>query len=217
MNTIRVILADDHQLVRAGIRALLQNIPNIEVVGEAADGRDALALAVEHHPDVLLLDITMKGMNGLEALTRLTKEAPDVRVLVLSMHTDHAYVVQALRSGAAGYVLKNSAPSELDIAIRAVMNGDNYLSPSISKHVIHQYLASDSPTRTPSNELTPRQREILQLVAEGQSTKDIASRLNLSVKTIETYRAQLMERLHIHDVPGLVRYAIRTGLVSVES
>jgi DNA-binding NarL/FixJ family response regulator len=211
---IRVVLADDHALVRAGFRALLQSLPQVEVVDEASDGRDALRLVKLHQPDLVLMDIAMSGMNGLEATERIVKEFPRVRVLVLSMHANEEYVLQALRVGAAGYMLKDADTAELDIALRAVTKGETYLSPGVSRQVVDDYVRRIGPGQTSLEQLTPRQREILQLIAEGHSSKEIAHTLDLSIKTVETHRAQLMDRLDIHDVAGLVRFAIRTGLVS---
>jgi DNA-binding NarL/FixJ family response regulator len=211
---IRVLLADDHALVRAGFRALLEALPEVQVLEEAANGRDAMRLTKLHQPDVVLMDIAMAGMNGLEAAERIVKEFPRVRVLVLSMHANEEYVLQALRVGAAGYLLKDADTAELDIALRAVTRGETYLSPGVSRQVVDDYVRRVGPGTTTLDQLTPRQREILQLIAEGQSTKEIAQTLDLSVKTVETHRAQLMDRLDIHDVAGLVRYAIRTGVVT---
>lgn len=223
MNPTKVLIADDHSLVRAGLRSLVAGISSCQVVGEAGDGLEAINQTAAHHPDVVLMDITMKGLNGIEATTRISKEFPRVRVIILSMHASEEYVIQSLRAGAAGYLLKDSVPAELELAIRSVAGGESYLSPAISKHVVDDYLrrlSSKTPetqtNRTPFEQLTPRQREILQLIAEGLSTKEIASHLNLSVKTVETHRTQLMERLDIHEVTGLVRYAIRMGVVSPE-
>jgi DNA-binding NarL/FixJ family response regulator len=215
---IRVLLADDHVLIRAGIRALLQQMSAIEVIGEADDGREAIRLIGELHPDVVLMDIAMPGLNGLEAIARITREFPGVRVIILSMHATEEYVLQALRSGAAGYLLKGARTAELELAVRSAVRGDTYLSPAVSKHLVEQYVQgtpSSTPARdlSPSERLTPRQREVLQLIAEGRTTKEIASLLSISIKTAEMHRAQLMERLSIHDVAGLVRYAIRNGLI----
>jgi len=210
---LRVLLAEDHTLVRAGIRALLESLDGVEVVAEAADGREALRLAQAHAPDILLMDITMKELNGLEATARLAKERSATRVIILSMHADQAYVRQALQAGAAGYLLKGADLAELELALKAVTRGDTYLSPSVSKGLVGDLLNGKAPEANPLDELTLRQREVLQLVAEGKTTKEIAGRLNLSIKTVETHRAQLMERLNIHDVAGLVKFAIRVGLV----
>lgn len=230
---IRVVLADDHNLVRAGIRALLERIPDVEVVGEADDGRQALALISREKPDVALLDIGMPELNGLEAAGRVAQESPRTRLVMLSMHASETYVAQALKVGVAGYVLKEACADELPVLFRAVMRGETYLSPGVSTQVVGTLRArlalppdgapapasagSAAGAPAPGDVLTPRQREILQLVAEGKSTKEIAHVLGVSGKTVETHRAQLMDRLGIHDVAGLVRYAIRAGIVSPES
>ncbi len=241
-STRKILLVDDHVLVRAGLRILIEKIltlkmPDLTIVGEASDGAEAIELAKKLRPDLVLMDITMPGINGLEAAARLTKEVPEAKVIILSMHTGEDYVLQALRAGASGYLLKDSATSELDMALQAVSRGDTYLSPAISKYLIEHYLGRSggkAPARAPvpasiaapvappaapphaPDPLTPRQREILQLIADGKSTKEIAFLLNLSGKTVETHRAQLMDRLGIHDVAGLVRYAMRSGLIAPE-
>jgi DNA-binding NarL/FixJ family response regulator len=216
MNATRVLLADDHALVRAGIRALIEKIPNVEVVGEASTGRNALELVKSKLPNLVLMDIGMTELGGLEALPRITKDFPGVKVVILSAHANEEYVIRALRSGAAGYMLKDAATAELELAIRSVTEDKTYLSPSISRTVINSYLERVGGQLSPLEQLTPRQREILQLLAEGSNTKEIASDLDISVKTVESHRLQLMDRLDIHDVPGLVRYAVRSGLVSAE-
>ena len=218
---MRVLLADDHTLVRAGIRGLVEAIPGVEIVAETGDGQQALALILERHPDIALVDVSMPGLNGLELAARVAREAPRTRIAILSMHGTPGHVAQALRAGVKGYVLKDAAAEELPLLLRAVMRGETYLSPAISKHVVDAYLDRDGKAKVPAegvplDGLTPRQREILQLVAEGKSTKDVARLLNLSVKTVEAHRGQIMTRLEIHDLAGLVRYAIRTGLVSPE-
>ena len=210
----RVLLADDHALVRAGIRALLQGLEGVTVVAETGNGEEVLELARTHRPDVVLLDISMPGLSGLDVSAQLEQELPEVRVVVLSMHANEEYVLQALRSGAVGYMLKDSATAELELALKAVMQGETYLSPPISKQVVEGYVQRVGAEQPASEKLTPRQREVLQLIAEGHSTKEIAYRLELSVKTVETHRAQLMERLQIRDIAGLVKYAIRSGLAS---
>jgi DNA-binding NarL/FixJ family response regulator len=212
---IRVMLADDHDLVRAGVRSLLEKMTDIEVVAEAGDGHQALELTKKLLPDVVLMDVAIPGLNGLEALARITKEFPAVKVIILSMHANEEYVLQALRAGACGYLVKDAAVAELELAVRAVTRGETHLSSRISKRVIANYLErmGEGPLR---EELTPRQREIVQLIAEGKSTKDIAFLLKISVKTVEAHRAQLMARLGIHEVVGLVRYAMRMGLVPPE-
>jgi DNA-binding NarL/FixJ family response regulator len=214
-----VLLADDHTLVRAGIRALLVAIPGVEIVGEADDGQTALALVIETRPDVALVDISMPGLNGLDLAARVAHDAPETRVALLTMHGTPAHVAQALRAGVKGYVLKDGAADELPLLLRAVMRGETYLSPSISRHVVDGFLGRDAASAASARAddgLTSRQREILQLVAEGKSTKDVARLLDLSVKTVEAHRGQIMQRLEIHDLASLVRYAIRTGLVSPE-
>jgi DNA-binding NarL/FixJ family response regulator len=215
MKPIRVLLADDHTLVRAGIRSLLEAQPGIEVVAESGDGREALELIAKHAPDVALLDIGMPGLNGLEVARRVAKESPRTRVIVLSMYADRIYVRQALGAGVAGYLLKGAAVAELPLALQSVMRGETYLTPRISRQVVQGFLhGSESEAPDPLEGLTKRQREILQLIAEGRSTKEIAKALDVSVKTVETHRMRMMDRLNIHDVPGLVRFAIRAGIVS---
>jgi DNA-binding NarL/FixJ family response regulator len=208
------LLADDHTLVRAGLRKLLESIPDMEVVGEAGDGLELLELAEKLQPQMVLMDIAMPGLNGLEATGRLVKTWPGIRVLILSMHQSAEYVRQALRQGAAAYLLKDSAPLELELAIKAVLKGETYLSPAVSKGVVSDYVNRLRSDEQPADTLTPRQREVLQLIAEGQSTKEIARRLDISIKTVETHRTQLMKQLDIHEIAGLVRFAIRTGLAS---
>lgn len=213
MKPTRVLVADDHTLVRAGIRALLESIDGVQVIAESGDGHETLDLIARHLPDVALLDIGMPGLNGLEVLKRVRQAAQRTKVIILSMHADPTYVTQALRAGAAGYLLKGASVEELPLAIRAVMRGETYLTPRVSRSVIEAYLRDAGSPADPLAGLTGRQREILQLVAEGHSTKEIAGRLDVSVKTVETHRARLMERLDIHDVAGLVRFAIRAGLI----
>jgi DNA-binding NarL/FixJ family response regulator len=212
---LRVLLADDHALVRAGMRSLLRDIEGVEVVGEAADGAEALAIAARERPDAVLLDIAMKGMGGLEAAVQFRERQPQVKVIILSMHAGEEYVLQALRAGAAAYLIKDSATAELELALKSVMRGETYLSPAISRQVVEGYVQRMG-AGAPQDPLTPRQREVLKGIAEGRSTKKIALDLGLSVKTVETHRAQIMERLGIRDVAGLVRYAMRTGLVPPE-
>jgi DNA-binding NarL/FixJ family response regulator len=214
MNCLKIILADDHTLIRAGLRKLLESIPDLEVVGEADDGLALLALVEQLQPDVVLMDIAMPRLNGLEALIRLVAEWPQTRVLILSMHQNEEYVRQALRHGAAGYLLKDAAPTELELALKAIQRGETWLSPAVSKGVLTDYVQRLRGDEPPGGQLTPRQRVVLQLVAEGLTTKEIARRLELSVKTVDTHRSQLMKQLDIHEVTGLVRYALRTGLIS---
>ena len=209
---IRVLLADDHALVRAGIRSLLGAMAEVEVVGEASSGEEALELAARQLPDVVLMDIAMRGITGLEAAAAMRERLPQIRVVILSMHSGEEYVLQALRAGAVGYLLKDAATGELELALRSVVRGESWFSPAVSRQVVEGYVqrVGGEPV---ADVLTARQREVLKLVAGGRSTKEIAFDLNLSVKTVETHRAQIMERLGIRDVAGLVRYALRTGLV----
>jgi DNA-binding NarL/FixJ family response regulator len=214
--SIRVVLADDHQLVRAGIHALLVRMSDVEVVAETGDGYEALEIIKRLEPNVVLMDIGLPGLNGLDVTARVTKDFPAVSVLILSMHSSEQYVCEGLRSGAKGYLLKDSAASELETAVRMIAKGETYLSPKISRHVA-DYIRRLSPDDSVQTRiLTSRQREILQAIAEGRSTKEIAHLLNVSIKTVESHRTQLMERLRIHDVAGLVRYAIRSGFVPPE-
>ncbi len=217
MNSTHVLLADDHVLVRAGIRTLLEKIPNVKVIGEAASGREALEMVKTKLPNLVLMDIAMADLNGLDALSRISKDFPEVKVMILSAHANEEYVIRALRSGAAGYIVKDAATAELELAVSSVGDGKTYLSPSISRTAIDSYLERIGDVVSPLEQLTSRQREILQLIGEGKNTKEIASNLEISVKTVEAHRLQVMERLRIHDVPGLVRFAIRTGLVSAEA
>ena len=215
---VRVILADDHTLVRAGLRALLEKLPGVRVLGEAGNGREALELVRIHHPDVVLMDITMPGLNGLDALARITSEFPEVRVILLSMHSNEEYYWRALKAGAAGYLLKKAATAELAVALQCVVQGEVYLSREISTRFRQRFpLQNLAGRKSPFEQLTGRQREILQLIAEGQNTKAIAETLKISPKTVEYHRMKLMTGLDVHDVPGLVRFALRVGLISEEN
>ncbi|MBX3237762.1 MAG: response regulator transcription factor [Nitrospiraceae bacterium] len=214
MSTVRVLLAEDHTLVRAGFRALLEKLEGVQVIGEVSDGRDALNMAKELTPDIVLMDIAMPGLNGLEATRRLRQACPGTKVLMLSMYTNEEYLKEALRAGAAGYLLKDADRTEFELAIKTVCRGGTYLAPALAKFTVDAFCRDDAAPAGPLAKLTARQREILQLVAEGCSTKQIAQRLNLSVKTVEAHRTQIMDRLEIHDIPGLVRLAVRTGLVA---
>ncbi|MBS1137453.1 MAG: DNA-binding response regulator [Proteobacteria bacterium] len=215
MSSVRVLLVDDHALVRAGLNLLLEHMPGI-FVSEAGSGEEALEVLRSERVGLVLTDVAMKGMTGLELAERIRHEFPHVRVMILSMYDNEEYVLQALRAGASAYLLKESAPKELEVAINAVLAGETYLSPPISRQVVDSYIARTGSGQKPAHLLTPRQREILVLIGEGCSTRDIAQRLGLSVKTVETHRAQLMDRLDIHDLAGLVRYAVRVGLVSAD-
>jgi DNA-binding NarL/FixJ family response regulator len=215
---IRVILADDHPIVRAGIRSELENIPRVQIVAEAGDGREALELVKLHQPDLVMMDISMPSLNGLEATARITKNFPSVRVVILSRHDNEEYFWHALKIGVCGYVLKKAAVAELRGAVERVMGGEIYLSREIANRLVKKFPVQQlARQETPLEQLTERQREILQLIAEGQTTKAIALILKLSPKTVEYHRAQLMTRLKIFDIPGLVRFALRTGLISQES
>jgi DNA-binding NarL/FixJ family response regulator len=209
---LRVVLADDHVLVRAGIHSLLNQLEGIDVVGEASNGREALELVEMHRPGIVLMDIDMPELNGLEATARIVSRFPSVRVIILSVHGTEEHVLQALRAGAAGYLLKNISPAELDQAIRSVNEGNNHITDSVAKHVVAR-LVEGAKVGSPDR-LTLRQREVLQLVAEGNTSKEIATKLGISAKTAESHRAEIMQTLGIHDTAGLVRYAIRLGIVS---
>jgi DNA-binding NarL/FixJ family response regulator len=214
---IRVILADDHTLVRAGIRALLEKLPGVAVVGEAGDGREVLNLAKLHRPDVVLMDISMPGLNGLEAAERMVRDFPDVRVILLSMHNNEEYVLRALKAGAVGYLLKKAATAELETALQRVVHGEIYLSREISTQLHKKFpLHGIAGQKSPLEQLTGRQREVLQLIAEGQNTKEIGEILKVSPKTVEYHRMKLMAGLNVHDIPGLVRFALRVGLIPEE-
>ena len=216
MDPIRVLLADDHELVRAGIRSLLEKLTDVEVAAEASDGREAIRLVEKHEPHVVLTDIAMPLLTGLEVTRHLTDKFPKVRVVVLSMYSDEEHVYLALRAGAAGYLLKGAAREELELAIRAVAQGEMYLSPTVSKPIIMEYGGRATGETSLLKRLSTRQIQVLQLIAKGKTTKQVALELNISAKTVETHRMQLMDRLEIHDIPGLVRFAIKVGLVALE-
>jgi len=216
-DAIRVVLADDHPIVRAGIRAELEKLGGLTVVGEANDGREAIDLVRQLNPAVVFMDISMRGLNGLEATSRIIREFPNVKVIILSMHQNDEYFWQALKSGASGYLLKKAATTELAAALNQVLGGEIYLTREISNRLVNKLpLHHITHQKTPLESLSDRQREILQLIAEGQTTKAIALVLNLSPKTVEYHRAKLMEHLKIHDVPGLVRFALQSGLIAQE-
>lgn len=212
--TVRVLLADDHLLVRAGFRALLGSLDGVEVVGEVTSGSEVLDAVGLLQPDLVLMDISMPGMNGLEATRRLIDDHPATRVIIVSMHASEDYVARALKAGARGYLTKASAAQELEKALRAVMAGEQYIDSNVSRAALENYMRRLGEDGEDRDVLTNRQREILQLIAESLGTKEIAHRLGVSTKTVETHRKLLMERLNIHDVAGLVRYAIRTGIVT---
>ena len=213
---IRIIIVDDHALFRAGLKALLHALPDMKVVAEAEGGHEALRQIETHRPEVAVVDLSMPGLNGMTTTTRIVHSFPETRVLVLSMHADDEYARQALRAGATGYLLKAARRDELEQALRAVARGEQYLSPRIAQAGAPPSPSRAGPDATPVERLTGRQREVLQLLAEGHKVRDIASRLGLSAKTVETHRSQIMQRLDIYDVPGLVRFAIRNGMVSAD-
>ena len=208
-----IVLVDDHTLVRAGLRALIETIPDMHVVAEAGDGPAGLAAVRAHRPDLLITDVTMGDMTGLQLTERVRAELPATRVIILSMFSTDEYVMHALKAGASAYLLKDAAPNELDIALRAVLEGQTYLSPGASKRLVERVTGTASG---PLDALTPRQREIMRLLTQGAHAKEIAHRLGLSRKTVDAHRARIMDRLGIDDVAGLVRLAIREGLISPE-
>jgi len=210
---INVVLADDHSLVRAGLRMILESIPEVHVIGEAEDGLKLLELIGQLQPQIVLVDIAMPKLNGLKAAERISQDFPGVRVIMLSMHQDEEYVRQALKVGAAGYILKDAAPAELALAINAVARGENYLSTGASRAVLSDYLKRLKIEEAPPAALSPRLRQVLKLIAERNSTKQIANILGLSVKTVDTHRTLLMRQLDLHEIAGLVRYAIREGII----
>jgi DNA-binding NarL/FixJ family response regulator len=217
-NGIRVLLAEDHTIVRKGLRSLLEDEADIEVVGEAEDGREAVRMTQRLLPDVVLMDISMSGLNGLEATRQIKKRFPEVNVLILTRHAGEEYILQILRAGASGYVVKKAAPKELVSAIQAVYRDGSFLSPSISRTVIEEYIRQAEATTGQDSygRLTPREREVLQLVAEGRSNREIAELLHISVKTVDNHRANLMDKLDIHSTAELTQYAIRTGVISLD-
>lgn len=215
MKPIRVLIADDHALVRAGIRALVEKIKGVVVVGEAGKGSEALQLAAELKPNLMLLDLTMPDGGGFEVLGQVKKHVPEIRVIVLTVHEAGEYAIRALREGAAGFLPKSAASTELEQAIQTVIGGEVYISPEMSRKTMID-VGKGTTKRELLDTLSPRQREVLRLIALGRTTKQIAQELAISVKTVETHRAQLMERLGIRDVAGLVRYAILVGLIDVE-
>jgi two-component system response regulator NreC len=216
MRKIRIMLADDHKLMRGGLRVLLEQQTDLTVVGEASDGREAVTLANSLKPDVLVMDIGMPNLNGIEAASQITQGHPEISIVMLSMHSDESYVLRALRSGAKGYLLKDSAEADLIRAVHAVAGGKSFFSPAVSKVLLDDYVRKlkRSGTDDPYDLLTPREREVLQLVAEGKSNKDVAQLLNLSVYTVETHRSNIMEKLNLRGVPDLILYAVRKGIIS---
>ena len=219
MKPIRILLADDHGMVRAGIRALIENIPGVQVVSETDDGIETLRMINAHRPDVALVDIVMPGLNGLEVARRVAMELPDVRVIILSMYDNEEYVLQALHAGAVGYLLKGGSPSELDLAIHAAVRGETFLSSAVAKDVVSAYLRGFSSETDPSEilKLTPQQREVLKLIAQDLKTEEIAQQLHISLEAVETEQMLLLERLNIYEMAGLTKYAHRVGLAPPES
>lgn len=217
--TMRILLADDHQIVREGLRSLLSKNEDMEVVGEAADGRAAVAMAQEMSPDVVVMDVGMPGLNGVEATRQIAAKEPEAKVVALSMHSDRRFMGEMLKAGAKGYLLKEAAFEELATAIRSVIADKIYLSPRIADVVVDDYVRHNANGGVPSAfaKLTPREREVLQLMAEGRATKEIAMDLKVSIKTVETHRRQIMEKLNIYSVAELTKYAIREGLTSLEA
>jgi two-component system response regulator NreC len=216
--SVRIILADDHKITRQGLRSLIDENDDMEAVAEAENGRDAVELARGLSPDVVIMDVSMPDLNGVEATRQIIQDNPGVRVIALSMHSDTLFVSEMLKSGASGYLLKDCAFEELEQAIRTVMQGKAYLSPSISGVVVEDYLHRLSKAQMSTSEvLTDREREVLQLIAEGRSTKQIALKLHISAKTVETHRRQIMNKLDLHTVAELTKYAIRKGLTALET
>lgn len=216
--SVKILLADDHKITRQGLRSLLEKEPDMEVVAEAEEGRTAVRLVRELLPDVVVMDVSMPDLNGMEATRRIIAEHPNVKVIALSIHSDNLFVSEMLKSGASGYLLKDCAFEELARAIHVVVDGKTYLSPAVSGVVVNDYLHRLARTESPSSEvLTDREREVLQLIAEGKSTKQVALKLHISVKTVETHRRQIMSKLDIHTIAELTKYAIRKGLTSLET
>lgn len=214
---IRIVLADDHRIFREGIVSLLGKFPDMDVVAQADDGREAIQRALELRPSVVIMDVAMPGLNGIDATLRLHQEAPDTAVLALSMHSDRRFVTAMLRAGASGYLLKTCPSEELIAAIRTVARRQVYLSPAVADVVVDELLRGSGTSTSPEGDaLTAREREVLQLLAEGKATKQIANELRVSIKTIETYRRQIMQKLDIDSVAGLTKYAIREGITSLE-
>lgn len=217
MKKVKLLVADDHKIFRQGIKKLLDEESDLQVVGEAADGREAVKKATELKPDVILMDIAMANLNGLEATKQIKKVLPDVKVIMLTMHKNEEYVLQSFQAGASGYILKEGAVEELVSAIRSIHQDKSVLSPTISKTLIDAYLRKmeTGKTETPFDLLTDREREVLQLIAEGNTNRDVAKSLFISVKTVEAHRAHIMQKLNIHEIARLVKYAIQKGLVDL--
>jgi len=217
MSKITVLVAEDHTIVRKGICSLIDGKADIQVLGEAENGREAIEKVTALSPDVVLMDISMPYLNGLEATRQIKKMFPQIKILALTMHTNEEYILQILQAGASGYVIKQAAPAELISAIHAVYAGDSFLSPTVSKTIIDEYLKHASPgVQEEREKLTDREREVLQLIAEGYSNREIADKLQVSIKTVGVHRTNLMEKLEIHNVTDLVKYALRKGIISLD-
>jgi two-component system, NarL family, response regulator NreC len=216
MRKTRILLADDHKLMRSGLKALIEQQADLTVVGEADDGRQAVALAASLKPDLLVMDIGMPNLNGIEAALQITQANPATGIVILSMHSDESYVLRSLKAGAKGYLLKDSAESDLIRAVHAVAGGKSFFSPAVSKVLLDDYVRKlqRSGAEDAYDLLTPREREILQLIVEGKSNKDVANLLNLSVYTVETHRSNIMEKLNLRGIPELILYAVRKGIIS---
>ena len=213
---IRIVIADDHTIMRSGLRAVLERYSDMQVVGEAGDGRQAVQSVEQLRPDVIVMDVAMPNLNGIEAARQISTKNPDISVVILSMHSDESYVLRALKAGARGYLLKDSAENDLITAIRAVNQGKAFFSPAISRMLVDDYMRQLQQRGVEDSYelLTPREREILQLLAEGKSNKDIARLLDLSLYTVETHRSNIMEKLNLHGIPELILYAIRKGVIA---
>ena len=218
MSKIKILLVEDHTIVRQGLRSLLEQNSGMEVIGEAENGKEAVHKAENLKPDIVLMDVSMPLLNGIEATRQIKKHWPEIKVLILTMHTTEEYIFQILRAGASGYIVKKAAHQELITAIHAVNKGNKFLSPSISKKVIEEYIlkAGKMIEQDSFERLTAREREVLQLISEGKSNRDIAERLFLSVKTVESHKANVMEKLDIHTKTDLIKYALRKGIISLE-
>jgi len=218
MNTIKILIVEDHTIVRKGLCSILKNEKDIDVIGEAENGKEAIKKVEELTPDIVVMDISMPLLNGLDATHHIKRRFPEVKVLILTMHTSEEYVSEILKAGASGYLIKKAAPEELVSEIHAISQGNSFLSPSVSKSVIKKFLqAAGAEARLEkSSLLTEREREVLQLIAEGHSTRKIAELLFISVKTVEAHRSHIMEKLDLHNIADLTRYAIRTGIISSE-
>lgn len=212
---IRILIADDHTIIRSGLRLLLEQQSDFKVIAEASDGREAVALASQHHPGVAILDIAMPQLNGIEAARQIVEQAPHTQVVILSMHADEAYVLRALKAGARAYVLKNSAEADLIRAVRSVAEGKSFFSPVVGNMLLEDYIRQirDKQVEDSYDLLTPREREVLQLLAEGKSNKEVAALLDLSVYTVETHRGNILQKLNLHGTPELILYAVRKGII----